>query len=236
MKRSRIICCGVTQEFDHRLSSSRTVTGTSRTSDCGATAHHHIQRSSPLDNHITTPGMSRHHTGRQENCGAHNKYDARPLSRQLPDSGVDISDLTVTLPGMVVGGCPSPLHRSTVNNDCASMHASPLKQISKREKARQKLSNSLKRAKVLLTDRAAQQTPPQSASPANHGNHANSALCVQSNSPSSTPQPQSICHPNTCLGVEQFKVIKLKAAIDRKPTSIDEKSTAVLKYRTPHFR
>ena len=33
-----------------------------------------------------------------------------------------------------------------------------------------------------------------------------------------------------------IKVVSLKVSIDKKPTSLDEKSSAVLKYRTPHFR
>ena len=31
-------------------------------------------------------------------------------------------------------------------------------------------------------------------------------------------------------------ILRLGATIDEKPTSVDEKSSAVLKYRTPHFR
>ena len=41
---------------------------------------------------------------------------------------------------------------------------------------------------------------------------------------------------NEDLEASHFKVLKLKAAIDKRLTSIDEKSNAVLKYRTPHFR
>ena len=89
----------------------------------------------------------------------------------------------------------------------ADMHVSNSdKSISKKEKARQKFSNSLlKRAKVLITDRASQSSPYRV---------------------SATPP----------LNPDKFKVLKLKAAIDKKPTTIDERSTAVLKYRTPHFR
>ena len=38
------------------------------------------------------------------------------------------------------------------------------------------------------------------------------------------------------IDFNKFRVVKLKAAIDKKPTILDEKSTAVLKYKTPHFR
>ena len=88
------------------------------------------------------------------------------------------------------------------------MHTSASdKMISKKDKARQKFShNLLKRAKVLISDRASQNTQPYKVS-------------------ATTP-----------LNPDKFKVLKLKAAIDKKPTTIDERSTAVLKYRTPHFR
>ncbi len=38
------------------------------------------------------------------------------------------------------------------------------------------------------------------------------------------------------LRISDFKVVRLKVSIDKKPTSLDERSNAVLKYRTPHFR
>ena len=88
------------------------------------------------------------------------------------------------------------------------MHTSASdKMISKKDKARQKFShNLLKRAKVLISDRDSKSTQPYKVS-------------------ATTP-----------LNPDKFKVLKLKAAIDKKPTTIDERSTAVLKYRTPHFR
>lgn len=89
-----------------------------------------------------------------------------------------------------------------------TMHTSASdKMISKKDKARQKFShNLLKRAKVLISDRDSKSTQPYKVS-------------------ATTP-----------LNPDKFKVLKLKAAIDKKPTTIDERSTAVLKYRTPHFR
>ena len=32
------------------------------------------------------------------------------------------------------------------------------------------------------------------------------------------------------------RILELEATIENRPTTIDEKSPAVLKYRTPHFR
>ena len=42
---------------------------------------------------------------------------------------------------------------------------------------------------------------------------------------------KSIESCNSSIRVEHFK-----ATIDAKPTEIDEKSTSVIKYRTPYFR
>jgi len=44
------------------------------------------------------------------------------------------------------------------------------------------------------------------------------------------------CDAHDSINPEKIKVLKLKCGIDKKLTSIDEKSNAVLKYRTPHFR
>ncbi|ELT90644.1 hypothetical protein CAPTEDRAFT_101392 [Capitella teleta] len=50
-------------------------------------------------------------------------------------------------------------------------------------------------------------------------------------------QPEVInANSSERLGASDFKIIKLKAVIDKSLTTIDEKSNAVLKYRTPHFR
>lgn len=38
------------------------------------------------------------------------------------------------------------------------------------------------------------------------------------------------------LSAASFSVLKIKASIDKKQTTLDEKSAAVLKYKTPHFR
>ena len=49
-----------------------------------------------------------------------------------------------------------------------------------------------------------------------------------------TPHPLSQCHlskPNLPI-----RILELDAKIENRPTIIDEKSPAVLKYRTPHFR
>ena len=40
----------------------------------------------------------------------------------------------------------------------------------------------------------------------------------------------------TVIDSKAFTVLKIKSSIDKKPTTLDEKSSAVFKYRTPHFR
>lgn len=50
--------------------------------------------------------------------------------------------------------------------------------------------------------------------------------------PSSYPLAQS----NPPKPILPIRILDLDAKIENRPTIIDEKSTAVLKYRTPHFR
>ena len=202
MKRSRMICCG---------------------------KQTHSAEDNERPHRLPHPRLS----ATAENRGAHNKYAASDSHHassslaahlQLLDGSgnrrgeVDVGDLTVTLPGMVVGGKSSGVKVGTSRHASSGSSSAPPvsdkmhisnsdKTISKKEKARQKFSNNiLKRAKVLITDRASQSSSPYKVN--------------------STP----------ALSQDKFKVLKIKAAIDKKPTSIDERSTAVLKYRTPHFR
>ena len=159
-----------------------------------------------------------------ENRGAHNKNadcNGAPVAALLKLEQCDSErprdvaggrDLTSVGMKAGAGGSLSsaadtarPLH-SLALTTADMLATSSDKTISKKDKARQKFSNSLlKRAKVLISDRASQSSPYRV---------------------SATPP----------LNPDKFKVLKLRAAIDKKPTTIDERSTAVLKYRTPHFR
>jgi hypothetical protein len=52
-------------------------------------------------------------------------------------------------------------------------------------------------------------------------------------------QPQIQYHPsesNSTKPILPIRIQDLEAKIENRPTIIDEKSPAVLKYRTPHFR
>ena len=223
MKRSRMICCGKQthstedNERPHRLPHPRlSNSGASQTAAENRGAHN---KYAATDNH------HHHHHHASSSLAAHLQSLDGSGNRR---SDVDVGDLTVTLPGMVVGGKGGVGGNVTASNGSTSRNASSGtssatsphggvsdkmhisnsdKTISKKEKARQKFSNSiLKRAKVLITDRASQSSSPYKVN--------------------STP----------ALSQDKFKVLKIRAAIDKKPTSIDERSTAVLKYRTPHFR
>lgn len=46
-------------------------------------------------------------------------------------------------------------------------------------------------------------------------------------------QSSGRCKPRFC---DTITVLELNASIDPKPTTIDESSDVVLRYRTPHFR
>lgn len=53
-------------------------------------------------------------------------------------------------------------------------------------------------------------------------------------------QQQQTQHPttpsNSSKSILPIRIQELEAKIESRPTIIDEKSSAVLKYRTPHFR
>lgn len=180
-----------------------------------------------------------------ENRGAHNKYDARPRpfsnvhhhhptssktggsSRQQQANNTDIAELSGTLPGMVVGTSnnhQAPPHRSSLATELSiHSHSSDFKPvINKREKARKRLFNNLRKARDIISDRTT--TPSSAVSQHIQGSGTNSV------------NTQPTYRPPQSVSVDKFNVIKIKAGIDKKPTTIDEKSTAVLKYRTPHFR
>ena len=40
----------------------------------------------------------------------------------------------------------------------------------------------------------------------------------------------------TAASILPIRIVELEAKIENRPTIVDEKSPAVLKYRTPHFR
>lgn len=174
----------------------------------------------------------------EENHGSHNKYDAR----SLPHSGIhrappaqssagssrhDPNDRASHSPrgylhhshATVAGhssqgqGRSGVAHSSTgthnphADSDSAVLHPKLATSTGKREKARQKLSSSLK----------------------------NKAKTV-------APDSRNMGHPYKIpvqiggVQPDRFRILKIKAVIDKKPTTIDERSSAVLKYRTPHFR
>lgn len=170
----------------------------------------------------------------ETNHGAHNKYDARtlPVHHHGIQSGRLSSDQINNATSAPVASGYSPRHQAAIspdsnhtNHHASSVHHSsghqhadsdntilhpryPPNSTTKREKARQKLSSSLKKAKIL----------------------------------SGTDARASLSHPYKVpvqiggVPPERFRVLKVKAVIDKKATNIDERSTAVLKYRTPHFR
>ncbi len=57
-------------------------------------------------------------------------------------------------------------------------------------------------------------------------------------SPTREPEISEVCSRSQLeVSPKQFlRILKLKAWIERKPTTVDETSPGVLKYRTPHFR
>ena len=59
------------------------------------------------------------------------------------------------------------------------------------------------------------------------------SICVL---PVQVPSLQRLVTPSTAAVANGIKVIRLKVAIDKRLTVVDERSPAVLKYKTPHFR
>jgi len=51
-----------------------------------------------------------------------------------------------------------------------------------------------------------------------------------------TVDMQTITNEKSQQSTLPIRILELEAAIENRPTMIDEKSPAVLKYRTPHFR
>ena len=52
------------------------------------------------------------------------------------------------------------------------------------------------------------------------------------------PSLQRLVTPSSAAAAvaQGLKVVRLKVAIDKRLTVVDERSPAVLKYKTPHFR
>lgn len=59
---------------------------------------------------------------------------------------------------------------------------------------------------------------------------------VPSSTNPTTSSVQSTSSPSTTKPMLPIRIQELEAKIENRPTIIDEKSPAVLKYRTPHFR
>lgn len=60
---------------------------------------------------------------------------------------------------------------------------------------------------------------------------ANEKTSSQEQNMSRPPSQSNLTKPNLPI-----RIVELEAKIENRPTIVDEKSPAVLKYRTPHFR